>query len=110
MKTLLTSFIHEHYGTGLRVILPAVVFSLTLTFLPNYAKGQAPTNGLLAYYPLDANAHDASGNNYNGTEFNGVTYTPHLGGLAAHFAGSAYISLPTTIPSGSSVSVTFWVR
>src|SRR5438093_2319293 len=111
MKTLSKFSTQEPWLLGFKVTLLIIVSGfLAITFLPN-AEAQTPsTNGLLAYYPLEGNANDASGHNYNGTEFNGVTYTPHLGGLGAHFAGSAYISLPSNIPSDSSVTVTFWVR
>ena len=69
------------------------------------------TSGLVAYYPLDGNANDLSGNNYNGAPFNGITYSPHLSGLAANFSGnSQYISLPGTLPVSPSFTVSFWLN
>ena len=35
-----------------------------------------PTNGLVAYYPFNGNANDASGNGNNGTIYGGVTLVP----------------------------------
>ena len=35
-----------------------------------------PTNGLVAYYPFNGNANDASGNGNNGTIYGGVTLAP----------------------------------
>lgn len=41
--------------------------SLLLFFLCHFAWAQIPTNGLIAYYKLNGNALDNSGNNLNGT-------------------------------------------
>jgi len=77
----------------------------------NPAGTPVPTNGLLAYYPLQGDVNDASGHNQNGTAHNGVTYVSRVSGLAAHLSGdSQYISLPTTIPSASDLTVAFWLR
>ena len=43
---------------------------------------QAPTSGLVAYYPLDGNANDASGNGRNGVISGGVTPTIDRLGVA----------------------------
>ena len=45
------------------------------------------TDGLVAYYPLDGNAHDLSGNNNNGVEYGGLSYTAGVSGQAARFDG-----------------------
>jgi Concanavalin A-like lectin/glucanases superfamily len=69
------------------------------------------TLGLVGYYALDGNANDSSGNNYDGTAFNGITYSPHLSGLAANFSGdSQYISLPNSLPVTSSFTVAFGLK
>jgi hypothetical protein len=44
-------------------------------------------DGLLAYYPLDANANDASGNRNHGLENGGVSYVTGVIGQAASFDG-----------------------
>lgn len=69
------------------------------------------TNGLVAYYPLNGNANDVSGNGRNGTAFNGLSYVPDRSGSVAHFNGSSqYISLPNSISNHVDLSVTFWVK
>jgi hypothetical protein len=57
--------------------------------------------GLLAYYPLDGNANDESGNNQNGV-VNGaeVTYDRNnISGKALSFFGSSYITLGSSFDS-----------
>lgn len=44
-------------------------------FVNNSLFSQAPTNGLVAYYPFTGNANDVSGNGRNGTINGGVTAT-----------------------------------
>jgi hypothetical protein len=69
------------------------------------------TNGLVAYYPFNGNANDATGNGNDGTAMNGVSYVPSPLGFAASFNGnSQYISLPNTISNYQDLSVTFWVN
>ena len=53
-----------------------------------------PTNGLVAYYPLNGNANDESGNAHHGTALNGLTYAPDRNGIldsSAHFDGTMTI-------------------
>ena len=54
------------------------------------------TNGLVAYYPFDGSANDASGNGNNGIAY-GVVPTADRSGnpnSAYHFDGNAFISIP----------------
>lgn len=74
------------------------------------------TNGLVAYYPLDGNANDASGNGYSGTN-SSVTWLTNRFGFASsagQFTGSAQITLPSALVnlmSGTSpLSVSSWVQ
>jgi hypothetical protein len=47
------------------------------------------TPAFLAWYPFEGNAQDASGNGYNGTLSNGVTFVAgKIGAFAAQFNGS----------------------
>ena len=58
----------------------------------------APTDGLVAYYPFDGNANDASGNGNHGTTY-GVTLTTDRFGNengAYYFDGSSYIEVPNS--------------
>ena len=68
------------------------------------AHAQAPsflTNGLVAYYPFNGNANDASGNGNNGTVFGATAGTNRFGKLtnsSFNFNGtSQYISLSTNV-------------
>jgi len=73
--------------------------------VPNYV----PTNGLVAYYPFNGNANDASGNNNNGT-VNGATLTTDRFGnanSAYSFDGiSNYINIANSILPSTSTSLT----
>jgi hypothetical protein len=70
------------------------------------------TSGLIAYYPFNGNANDASGNKLNGTVVGGVTFTNDASGKAnsaATFDGSTgYIIVPdspgTLQPNAISIS------
>ena len=73
------------------------------------------TNGLVAHYPFNGNANDASGNGNNGT-VNGATLTTDRFGSpdnAYSFNGSSFIGVPNS-PSlaspGRSVTLSAWVR
>jgi hypothetical protein len=66
---------------------------------PSWVAGTAcpSTNDstLVAYYPLDGNPNDASGNGNNGTAFGGVSYVSGKVGQAASLDGTTgYISIP----------------
>ena len=62
---------------------------------------EPPANGLVAYYPLDGNASEASGHPsgpHNGTAFGGVAYESGVSGQAASFDGvNDYIELPSAL-------------
>lgn len=76
------------------------------------------TNGLVAYYPLNGNANDVSGNNNNGTAFGNVTYiTDPFGnpGSAASFGGTSNqgrisIDHSASLNFSTGASFAFWVR
>jgi hypothetical protein len=78
--------------------------------LPSYV----PTNGLVAYYPFNGNANDASGNGNNGT-INGATLTTDKSGnlnSAYNFNGqNNNIVVPDNITINPSlISVSIWVN
>ena len=54
------------------------------------------TNGLVAYYPFNGNANDASGNGHNGTVYGATLTTDRFGNTnqAYLFGGTAYITVP----------------
>ena len=77
-----------------------------------------PTNGLVAYYPLDVNAGDSSGNNNNGSIIGNVTIAYNRKGQqhsALSFGGIdaiGYIKIPTS-PSmnlTNSLTVSLWYK
>jgi hypothetical protein len=56
-------------------------------------------NGLLAYYPLEQNGNDITGNGFNGTLSAPVQFLKGAVGNGASFVCSgAYMTLPTTLP------------
>ena len=78
------------------------------------ANAQVPTNGLVAYYPLNGNANDTSGHSYNGIANNVSFSLDRFGnaGSSASFAGNStsYITINTTaldLPPDFAVSA--WV-
>lgn len=80
------------YHTNIISLLAVVLFCLFQT------KSIAQT-GLVGCYPLDNNANDYSGNNYNGTAFSVTATTDRFGNAnsAYNFSGSgSYISIPAS--------------
>ena len=71
------------------------------------------TNGLVAYYPFNGNANDASGNGHNGV-VNGASISPTnnnsgVPNAALHFGGGSYISVtPTPFNVNANWTISFW--
>src|SRR5579859_8153676 len=70
------------------------------------------TNGLVAYYPFNGNADDASGNGNNGTVV-GAVFTNGPGDAAAlMFAGnsSSYVEVPesASLEPANALSIAMW--
>jgi Concanavalin A-like lectin/glucanases superfamily len=98
---------------GFRVIFPVLILLLGFS-----ATAQSfITNGLVAYYPLDGNAKDASGNGYDATN-NNVSWETNRAGIASaagFFNGaSSYILLPASLVnlmSGTNpMTISAWVE
>lgn len=75
-------------------------------------------DGLEAYYPLDGNAYDMTGNLYDGVEVGTIEYVEGLHGLAAHFVwpdvanhNYNYIELPRPVIGdfGGDWTIAAWV-
>jgi hypothetical protein len=70
--------------------------------------------GLMAYYKLDGDATDSSGNNNHGMEEGGPTYVPGKFGQAIHLDGfDDYVAIQTLNYTGTNyaeVTVCAWVR
>jgi len=65
----------------------------------------------VAWYPLEGNGQDATGNGNGATVATNVTYVPgRIGALAAQFSGNAnsYLIIPRSI--SNSFTITCWVR
>jgi hypothetical protein len=68
------------------------------------------TDGLVAYYPFDADANDASGYEHHG-EVHGATLVKGQFGNAYSFNGKdSRIKLPASAIQGTELTVTLWVK
>lgn len=98
---------------SLRTALITVVMGALLT---NTQAQSWLTNGLVAYYPFNGNANDASGHGNNGT-VNGATLTSDRFGVfekAFNFSGAQqqFIALPllSALNGQSFASFSFWIN
>jgi len=68
-------------------------------------------SGLVAYYQLNGNANDSSGNNLNGVGTN-ISYTTEVQGSSATFSGNSYITVASNsnLQNLSQVTISMWVR
>jgi hypothetical protein len=103
----------DEVGVWNRALTPAEVMSL---FTGNVAPpAYVPSNGLLAWYPLDGNGHDFS-LNHNHAFNSGATYTNNRHGdanAAADFNGSAdmHVNKPTfSFRQNGKFSLSTWVK
>jgi hypothetical protein len=55
------------------------VLAITLALAVEAQAQSFLTNGLVAYYPFNGNANDASGNGYNGTAYNTTIVADYMG-------------------------------
>jgi hypothetical protein len=71
------------------------------------------SDGLVAYYPFNGNAHDESGNNFNGTIEGQTTFNSGILGDAASFRGNSvgdYIAAANSLDSLSEITISSWVK
>lgn len=74
------------------------------------------TNGLVAFYPFNGNANDASGHGLNGTVFNATLANDRFGNPASaySFTGSSdcYISVPSApaLQLTTNLTISFWMN
>jgi len=95
------------------LILTSCIFGDDLTL-----GGLSDDDAIIAYYPLDGNAKDASGNGHDG-EFTGGTITPITDrhgdfGKALYFDGTSNTQIEIPAAEGTNISdtdftVSFWV-
>lgn len=85
---------------------------LALMLLPDLLSAQ----GLVAYWPFNGNANDASGTAPNGVVYGATLTTDRFGNVSSayHFAGSAYIEVPNSsvfdFDSTTSYTISFWMK
>lgn len=89
-------------------LLPYILLLITLSHIPVFS--QAPTNGLVGYWPFNGNANDLSGFGNNGTVSGATLTTDRFGAAnsAYSFNGSSYISVGNFPITRNTFSITFW--
>jgi hypothetical protein len=95
-------------------VLTGVVLFLMATWLsmPVHAQDWL-TNGLVAYYPFNGNANDASGNGFDGTVHGAMLVADHLlrPDSAYYLNGTnAYIYYGPILPDMQEITVAAWVK
>ena len=92
--------------TNQQLVAYLAPMSVTTYVIPNVILNTQP----LAWYPLDSNAVDVSGNGNNATLATNVTYVPgKIGAGAAQFTGSnSYTVIPRSI--SNSFTITCWIK
>ncbi len=99
-RALTASEIQSHYDSS----KPATTGCNGNTQLPDNL-----CEGLVAYYPLDSNPNDASGNGNDGTEYN-VNYTDGVIGKAVSLDGTGYIRKENFNFTTQDFSVATWMK
>lgn len=94
--------------------LTPIYYLLALLQLSIVINAQIPTNGLIAWYPFNGNANDASGNGHNGAIAGATLTTDRFGNSnsAFLFDGNDYIQVnndPDLTPT-TSISVSCWTN
>jgi len=73
--------------------------------------GSPPPSGLLAYYPFDGNANDASGNGNNATTYGSPSYAPGAVSFAACLNGvDDGFDCPVNLEVCTNVTIAFWLK
>ena len=91
-----------------------IIYFLLLVSFQNLIFAQAPTNGLVAYYPFNGNANDAVGTNHGAV--NGATLTTDRKGNALNAysfnGGSNYIQIPhsNTFNITGVITISVWIN
>lgn len=95
-------------------LLAVLVVGLITSFFGASTSRADLATGLVAYYPFNGNANDASAYGVNGAANNGASYTTGVNGQAVHFDGvNDYVNIPAHSSRSfhaNSFSVVFWFR
>ena len=89
------------------------VLAITLALAVEAQAQSFLTNGLVAYYPFNGNANDASGNGYNGTAYNTTIVADYMGNPASAYSLNginAYIYFGPILPDMQAMTVSAWVN
>jgi cysteine-rich repeat protein len=90
---------------GIRTVVVVV------TLLGAVGASAGTDEGLVAYWPLDGSAADATGNGYNGVLVGNVTFVPGVRGGAASFDGlDDRISIVGKVPYQNEYTFSGWIR
>ncbi len=110
MKTTRHNFFHF---LPLSSLLLAFFTFLAVLSAQGQVPSYVPTNGLVAYWPFNGNAIDASGNGNNGTLGNSISVADRYGNPnGAYYLNDSKITLGTTFHVASNQNYTFsaWVK
>jgi hypothetical protein len=105
---------HETFATTRHRAISALTLAALTVLVTALTCLAGLDDGLVAYYPLNTNATDASGNGNNATPQGGVSFVPGLMGGAAHFGDiNDYIECNSTAVGNfgqSNFSLSCWVK
>ena len=100
----------------MKTLRGVLVIAAVLTLATNTPAQSFITNGLVAYYPFNGNANDASGNGNNGTVVGARLTTDRFGtpNSAYNFtgSGSTYITVPDSpsLDVTSAITMAVWIK
>lgn len=93
-----------------------LVFMLCLASLPAIVERNVPSDSLVAHYPFNGNANDASGNGHHGTVYGATLTTDRFGNPsgAYHFTASEhdYIRVPdhVQLQITNNLTISVWMK
>jgi hypothetical protein len=94
----------------IKIVVAAIVFALMVVAIPVCADSGLSNHKLVAYYPLDGDTQDHSGNGNHGTNHGG-TFVSGVSGNALKFDGKDdYISTNYTQNSVIAYTIELWVK
>ena len=89
------------------------ILTLAATLVMHVRAQDYLTNGLVAFYPFNGNANDASGHGYNGIAHNATTVPDHLLNPDSAYrlnGTNAYIYFGPILPDMQTITIAAWVR
>lgn len=93
------------------------IFTIAIIALSINAFAQIPTNGLVAHYPFNGNANDASVNGNNGTVNGAILCADRFGNANSAYSFDGVNNNSITVPNSSSlnltsneISISMWIK